>query len=119
MQGKIGLLGQFWAVWKRLELVNDIRESVFEWQKTNYEGATPTSCELIGHWTNPEACQLYFAQLDAILTHIYLHEVAPPEIRERLHEIDRRYNEGIHRIAHKMATATGKTPVDVNRYLEP
>ena len=29
----------------------------------------------------------------------------------KLQEINDRYNEGIHRIAHKMATATGKTPV--------
>ena len=111
MQGRIGLPGQFGAVWEPLELVNDIRERVLEWQGADYEGATPTSRELIYHWTNPEACQLYFAQLDAILTHIYLHEVAPPEVRERLHEIDRKYNEGVHRVAHKMATATGKTPV--------
>ena len=111
MQGRIGLAGQFGAVWEPLKLVNDIRDRVLEWQKANYEGATPTSLELIEHWTNPEACQLYFAQLDAVLTHIYLHEVAPPEIREQLHDIDQRYNAGIHRIAHKMATATGKTPV--------
>ena len=111
MQGRIGLPGQMGAVWEPLKLVNDIRERVLEWQKTNYKDATPTSLELIDHWTNPEACQLYFAQLDAILTHIYLHEVAPPEIRERLYSIDECYNAGIHRIAHKMATATGKTPV--------
>ena len=113
MQGRISLLlpGQYGAVWKPLELVNDIRERVLEWKKKNYQGITPISRELIDHWTNPEACQLYFAQLDAIRTHIYLHEVAPPEIREELHRIDHKYNEGIHRIAHKMATATGKTPV--------
>ena len=113
IQGRIELRlpGQYGAVWEPLKLVNDVRERVLEWQKTNYDGATPTSRELIDHWTNPEACPLYFAQLDAILTHIYLHEVAPPEIREQLHDIDHRYNAGIHRIAHKMATATGKTPV--------
>ena len=111
IQGRIGLPGQFGAVWEPLKLVNNIREKVREWQEAGYPGITPTSRELIDHWTNPEACQLYFAQLDAIVTHIYLNEVAPPEIRENLHSIDRKYNEGIHRIAHKMATATGKTPV--------
>ena len=111
IQGRIGLPGQFGAVWEPLELVNDIRERVLEWQEAGYPGVTPTTRGLIDHWTNPEACQLYFAQLDAVLTHIYLHEVAPPEIREKLHDIDRKYNEGIHRIAHKMATATGKTPL--------
>ena len=111
MQGRIGLPGQFGAVWEELKLVNDIRERVLEWQENGYEGLTPTSMELIDHWSSPEACQLYFAQLDAIRTHIFLHEVAPPEIRESLHGIDRKYNEGIHRVAHKMATATGKTPL--------
>ena len=95
IQGRIGLPGQFGAVWKPLELVNDIRELVLEWQSANYEGATTVSRQLIEHWTSPEACQLYFAQLDAILTHIYLHEVAPPEILETLLQnrpkIQRRY----------------------------
>ena len=51
-----------------------------------YPDITPTSREFIDHWTNPEACQLCFAQLDAIRTHIHWHEVAQPEIRDRLHD---------------------------------
>ena len=54
---------------------------------------------------------MYFAQLDAVLTHIYLREVAPEEIVTELADINARHNDGIHRIAHKMATGTGKTPV--------
>ena len=107
----VAQLGDIGVGWEELHLVNQVREEVSGWQDVGCPGITPTSRELIDHWTNPEACQLYFAQLDAILTHIYLHEVAPPESRERLHDINRRYNEGIHRMAHKMATATGKTPV--------
>jgi type III restriction enzyme len=49
--------------------------------------------------------------MDAALTHIYLHEAATEELKERVREINLRHNDGIHRIAHKMATATGKTPV--------
>ena len=46
-----------------------------------------------------------------MLIHIYLHEVAPGPIKKKIHEINDLYNDGIHRVAHKMATATGKTPV--------
>ena len=82
-----------------------------EWQATGYPNVTQTSRDLINHWTDEEACQPYFAQIHAVLTHIYLHEAAPEALRERLQAINKKYNGGIHRVAHKMATATGKTPV--------
>ena len=110
-RGRIGLPGQFGAVWTPLKLVNDIREAVLEWQEDGYPGVTQTSRALIDHWTNPEACQLYFAQIDALLAHIYLEEAARADIMDEIRRINDRYNAGIHRIAHKMATATGKTPV--------
>ena len=110
-RGRVLLPGQFGAVWTPLDLVNDVREAVSEWQDAGYPGITQTSRDLINHWTDPEACQPYFAQIDAVLTHICLHEAATEELRERVQEINLRYNDGIHRIAHKMATATGKTPV--------
>ena len=110
-RGRITLPGQFGAAWTPLGLVNDVREAVSTWQEQGYPGITQTSRDLIAHWTDPEASQLYFAQVDAVLTHIYLHEAAPEELRNRIREINLRYNDGIHRIAHKMATATGKTPV--------
>ena len=105
------LHGQFGAVWTPLDLVNDIREAVIKWQGAGCPGITQTSRDLINHWTDPEAHQPYFAQIDAVLTHIYLHEAGTEELRERVREINLRHNDGIHRIAHKMATATGKTPV--------
>ena len=97
--------------WIPLKLVNDIRTTVLNWQVDGYPGITQTSRDLINHWPDEEACQLYFAQLDAVLTHIYLNEAATDQIREEIQGINDRYNNGIHRIAHKMATATGKTPV--------
>ena len=105
------LPGEMGARWTPIRLVNDIRTAVLGWQESGYPGITQASRDLINHWTDPEACQLYFAQLDAVLTHIYLNEAAPKEISTRLQEINDRYNGGINRIAHKMATATGKTPV--------
>ena len=61
--------------------------------------------------TDEEACRPYFAQLDAVLTHIYLNEAAAQEVRDEIQRVNDEYNDGIYRIAHKMATATGKTPV--------
>ena len=105
------LPGEMGARWIPLKLVNDIRTTVLGWQEDGCPGITQTSRDLISHWTDEEACQLYFAQLDAMLTHIYLNEAATNQIREEIQRINDRYNDGILRIAHKMATATGKTPV--------
>ena len=105
------LQGEMGSHWIPLKLVNDIRTTVLDWQENGYPGITQTSRDLINHWTDEEACQLYFAQLDAMLTHIYLNEAATNQIREEIQRINDRYNDGILRIAHKMATATGKTPV--------
>ena len=111
LRGLLGLPGQLGAVWTPLKLVNEIRQAVLEWTKDGYPGVTQTTRDLIDHWTNPEACQLYYAQIDAVLTHIYLNEVAPAGMSEEIQRINEKHNAGINRIAHKMATATGKTPV--------
>ena len=105
--------------WKTLDLVNNVRDLVVAWQEAGYPGVTQTTRRLIRHWTAPVgedggAYRYYFAQLDALLTHIYLKEAAPEQaggqavLRElALHNGKR--NDGIERIAHKMATGTGKT----------
>lgn len=111
LRGRQSFPGEMGVRWAPLQLVNDIRASVLSWQEAGYPGVTPTTWELINHWTDEEACQPYFAQLDAVLIHIYLHEVASEPIKRKIQEINDLYNDGIHRIAHKMATATGKTPV--------
>ena len=99
------------VVWEELELVNLIRHAVAEWRDAGYPGVTATTRELINHWIDREEFPLYFAQVDAVLTHIYLRETRPAEIIQQLEQINLRYNDGIDRMAHKMATATGKTPV--------
>ena len=76
-----------------------------------YPNVTQTSRDLINHWTDEEACKPYFAQLDAVLTHIYLNEAATEPVWAEVQKVNDQYNDGIYRIAHKMATATGKTPV--------
>ena len=111
LRGTQAMPGEMGAHWIPLKLVNDIRTTVLGWQEDGYPGITQTSRDLISHWTDEEACQLYFAQLDAVLTHIYLNEAATDQIKEEIQGINDRFNDGIFRIAHKMATATGKTPV--------
>ena len=78
------LPGEMGARWIPLKLVNDIRMTVLGWQQDGYPGITQTSRDLINHWTDEEACQLYFAQLDAMLTHIYLNEATTDQIREEI-----------------------------------
>ena len=104
----------FGAEWPPLELVNRIRELVQEWVGQDYPGVTSTTKRLIGHWTADEdqdeyAYRFYYAQLDAVLTHIYLIEVPPTEIVHELEDVNGKRNDGICRLAHKMATGTGKT----------
>ena len=97
--------------WEELKLVNRIRQGTTDWQHAGYPGVTSTTRNLINHWTDREEFPLYFAQIDALLTHIYLRETSPADITQDLQRINLKYNDGIDRLAHKMATATGKTPV--------
>ena len=111
LRGRQSFPGEMGARWLPIRLVNDIRTAVLDWQEEGYPGITQTSRDLIDHWTDEEACQPYFAQLDAVLTHIYLNEASTQEVRDEIQRINDQYNDGVYRIAHKMATATGKTPV--------
>ena len=96
---------------EELKLVNQVRQAVADWREAGFPGVTPTTRDLIVHWTDREEFPLYFAQIDAVLTHIYLRETRPSEIIQEIEKINLKYNEGLDRMAHKMATATGKTPV--------
>ena len=114
LRGKQSFPGEIGARWLPIQLVNDIRAAVLDWQEEGYPNVTQTSRDLINHWTDEEACQPYFAQLDAVLTHIYLNEAATEPVTDEIQRINDQYNDGIYRIAHKMATATGKTPGSFN-----
>ena len=97
--------------------VNELRDEVTRWRETGWHGATHTSKALLRHWTDPgRARRLYFAQLEAVETAIWLAEVAPDTGKGRyfLNELTRfgeDANPGLFRVAHKMATGTGKTVV--------
>ena len=100
-----------------LEMVNDIRAAVHDWQNAGYPHITRVTRDLISHWTEPHPNRgLYFAQQEAILTAVYLTEVAPydtngPAVIAELASVNAACNDGIPRICHQMATGTGKTAV--------
>ena len=103
---------------KSLELVNEIRALVGEWQERGFPGATAATRHLMAHWTDTDnpAKGLYFAQREAIATRVWLTEIAPQCEKGRavLAEIDAAndsINDGVPRVCHMMATGTGKTAV--------
>lgn len=59
-----------------LPLVNILREDVKRWRQSNYEGATPITKQLLAHWKrNDRLRKLFFCQLEAVETIIYLREI--------------------------------------------
>jgi hypothetical protein len=57
--------------------VNRIRQRVGMWREGGYVGVTPTTAGLLRYWTDPEReRKLFFCQIEALETLIYLTEVA-------------------------------------------
>ncbi len=66
------------------ELVNQIRSRVRLWREGGYAGVTPTTARLLAYWTDPDReRKLFFCQIEALETAIYITEVAQ-EVRRRL-----------------------------------
>ena len=98
------------------KLVNDIRRSISTWRKGGYIGTTPTTTHLLSYWTDPNReKKLFFCQIEALETAIYITEVAKkygdPWIENSLREANDSSNPGLPRMAFKMATGSGKTVV--------
>ena len=96
------------------DFVNEVRARVDRWRKQGYQSVTPTTRRLLEFWSdltrdNP----ILFAQREAAETAIYLAEAAQKQgdawIRNRLNETNAGHNLGLHRVALKMATGSGKT----------
>ena len=59
-----------------MPLVNALREDVRRWRVSNYEGATPITRQLLRHWWSPDrARRLFFCQIEAVETVVYLTEI--------------------------------------------
>jgi len=62
-----------------LPLVNLLRDDVRRWREANYRGASNVSQELLRFWSNPKReRRLFFCQLEAVETMIYLAELRIP-----------------------------------------
>ncbi|MCY4069057.1 MAG: DEAD/DEAH box helicase family protein [Acidimicrobiaceae bacterium] len=100
------------------ELVNRIRDAVAGWRRANYPDATAATRQLLLHWrSEANEPRLFFAQVEAAETLIWLTEANAgrfpvlADIRRELAEANRDYNDGIDRLAVRMATGSGKTAV--------
>ncbi|MDD2837302.1 MAG: DEAD/DEAH box helicase family protein, partial [Methanothrix sp.] len=98
------------GIFKELSLVNRIRPRVKAWHEGGYPGVTGITKRLLEHWNDPEQreLKLFFCQLEAIETLIWLNE-APAAERVGI-EIS---SDGgpFKRLCSKMATGSGKTIV--------
>ena len=97
-------------------LINDMRRRVELWRGRGYPHVTPISRKLMQHWADPPREErVLFCQREAAETAIYLAEVAgrhgEPDFRTRIDPENDLHNNGLPRIAVKMATGTGKTIV--------
>lgn len=98
-------------------LVEGLRDEIRLWRRSGYPNASSTTRRLLEHWTAPSGTgstfPLFFAQLEAIETLIYLSEVTAPGSRSlvRLRSLALEYNSGMLRAGCQMATGTGKTMV--------
>lgn len=100
------------------QTVDRIRQFVERWRALNYDGATEVSRQLLEYWTDDDrqGIRLFFAQVEALETLIYLTEVAPNARESRglladIKQASRDHNDDIVRLAVKMATGSGKTAV--------
>jgi type III restriction enzyme len=97
--------------------INRIRERVSLWRRGGHAGhLTSTTRRLLAYWTDPERDKkLFFCQIEALETAIYLTEVArefgDTWIENELRRGNEDANPLLNRIAFKMATGSGKTVV--------
>jgi type III restriction enzyme len=101
---------------KENDEINRIRDRVAMWRKGGYVGVTKTTSRLLEYWTNPDReKKLFFCQIEALETAIYITEVAKKYgdawIENKLREVNEDANPLLFRTAFKMATGSGKTVV--------
>ncbi|MFN8036122.1 MAG: DEAD/DEAH box helicase family protein [Acidimicrobiia bacterium] len=96
--------------------INRIRAKVDAWRLGGHQHVTPTTRRLLDYWTDPaRERKLFFCQVEALEIAIYLAEAAAKVgdqwIENELRDASTRANPGLYRMAHKMATGSGKTVV--------
>jgi type III restriction enzyme len=97
------------------KFINRVREAVAKWRKGKYVDITKTTGRLLDYWQDPNReRKLFFCQIEALETAIYIAEVArkyDPWIESDLRLANEGANPLLFRMAFKMATGSGKTVV--------
>lgn len=98
------------------DFVNKLRAKLLEWRKQGYPGVTKTTRDLLSYWQDEtRENKLFFCQIEALETLIYVNEVAEKAgehwILNELRAANKEANPELFRIALKMATGSGKTVV--------
>ncbi len=101
---------------KSNDYVNELRAKVGAWRSLSpaqqERTVTPVTAQLLRHWRNPEReRRLFFCQIEAVETAIWLAEVAPRTELDRLRSLNADANPELFRVALKLATGAGKTTV--------
>jgi type III restriction enzyme len=96
--------------------INRVRSRVAAWRDGRYPGVTKTTAALLAYWTDPERDKkLFFCQIEALETAIYIAEAAQKYgdawIENDLRLANQDANPLLDRMAFKMATGSGKTVV--------
>ncbi len=98
------------------EIVNEIRQAVARWRQQGYPQTTSVTKDLLAYWRDDDRQRrLFFCQIEAAETAIYLAEAAEKlGDTNALNQIalqNAQLNSGLPRTAFKMATGSGKTVV--------
>lgn len=114
-QGSLDLEDNF-GQRKPNDYINEIRAKVAAWRSLGSAGlratVTPVTARLLQHWRDPaRQKRLFFCQIEAAETAIWLTEVAPKQELDRLRALSAEANPDLLRIAFKLATGAGKTIV--------
>jgi len=101
---------------KENAFINKIRKQIKDWRESDYPGITKTSRNLLFYWRDDSReNKLFFCQIEAMETLIYINEVAEKTgeswIINELKKAATDANPGLYRLAFKMATGSGKTVV--------
>ena len=119
-QGKLDLNTSEGATGSELqvenEFINKVRAKIKAWREIGYPGITKTSRDLLFYWRDDtRENKLFFCQIEALETLIYINEVAEKSgeawIISSLKKASDDANPGLYRLAFKMATGSGKTVV--------
>jgi type III restriction enzyme len=115
--GQLTLQGEWTS--DRIEenrFINQVRRNVATWRSAGWPHVTRTTHRLLEWWTIAGRDRpLFFCQIEALETAIYILEAAPrladAWLDTELRQAADSSNPGLHRVAFKMATGSGKTLV--------